>query len=299
MLSLAESYRYAESLTRAEAKNFFYSFRFLPRDKRLGICAVYAFSRRCDDTVDAVEEADIPEADARAGLAHLSSFLGESAPDDPLVPALQDTLGRFSIPRKPLDELIRGMGMDLVEKRYETFDELYKYCYRAASVVGLVCIEIFGYTNPEAPGLAVKLGIAMQLTNILRDVAEDHDRGRVYLPQEDLRRFGYSEEDLEQRALNDNFRELMQFEVARAQTYFRESAPLFDLVASDARGCPLLLKRFYSRLLEIIEKRRYDVFTKRPRLPLHEKLRLAGRLWFESKTGLGRGNQAHIQKEVT
>jgi phytoene synthase len=282
MVSLAESYRYAERLTRAEAKNFFYSFRFLPPHKRQSICAVYAFSRRCDDTVDAVEEASVSPEQARSGLAHLSSFLGQAPPEDPLVPALQDTMRRFSIPRTPLDDLIAGMEMDLVKKRYETFDELYQYCYRAASVVGLVCIRIFEYTDEKATDFAVQLGIAMQLTNILRDVLEDRDRGRRYLPAEEVARFGYSDADLEDGTVNESFRELMRFQVARAREYFESAEPLFELLAPDARYCPVLLMRFYKKILEHIEAQDYDVLHRRPRLSLPEKVRLAGSLWLEA-----------------
>jgi len=191
------------------------------------------------------------------------------------------------VPREPLDELIAGMEMDLVKKRYETFAELYQYCYRAASVVGLVCIEIFGYRTDEATEArhcAEKLGIAMQLTNILRDVKEDEARGRVYLPAEDLTRFGYCADDLGRGVVDDRFRALMRFEVARAHEFFREAEPLFAIVEPESRYCPLLLQRFYQRILRRIERSGYDVFTRRPRLPWHEKLGLAAALWIEAAT---------------
>jgi phytoene synthase len=299
MVSLEDSYRYAEALTRAEARNFFYAFRFLPPVRRRSICAVYAFSRRSDDAVDAVETAAASEEEARARLEVLRSFLGESPPDDPLVPALRDTIERFSVPRSALHELIAGMEMDLVKKRYESFAELYEYCYRAASVIGLVCIQIFGHRGGEAPELAIKLGIAMQLTNILRDLKEDERRGRIYLPADEMRRFGYTAGDISRSVVDDRFRALMRYQVARARTYFTAAQPLFPLLLPESRQCPVLLMRFYSRILDIIEERGYDVLSRRPRLPLLDKLRMAGSLWIES-AALRRGLQAEpIQKDVT
>lgn len=283
MVTTLESYRYAEKITRARAKNFYYAFWFLPPERRRSIFAVYTFSRRADDAVDSAgtEEADATRA--RHELDFLRSFLGATPPDDPLVPALKDTMERYSIPPAPFDELLLGMEMDLVKKSYETFDELFDYCYRAASVIGLISIEIFGYQGREAPDLAVKLGVAMQLTNILRDVEEDKARGRIYLPREDMDRFGYSEKDLLRGVVDERFRSLMDFEVKRARGFFKEAEPLFRLIEPESRYCPVLLMRFYSRILERIEAQRYDVIHRRPSLPWLEKLRLAGSTWIEAR----------------
>lgn len=283
MISLEQSYRQAARITRSRAKNFYYTFLFLPPPRRRSIFAVYAFSRRADDAVDSVEELGTSPAEARASLAYLRSLLGPQAPDDPLVPALRDTIERYRISLEPFEELLAGMEMDLVKKSYDTFEELYAYCYRAASVVGLISIEIFGHSGPASRAPAEKLGIAMQLTNILRDVAEDLDRGRRYLPLEDLRRFDYGDADLQRRLVDDRFRRLMMFQVERARSYFREAEPLFPLLRPESRWCPVLLRRFYSRILDRIEEQGYDVFRRRPSLSFPQKLRIAGALWLESR----------------
>lgn len=283
MISLEASYAYARRLTRARARNFYYTFLFLPAERRRSIYPIYAFSRRADDAVDAVEESGTSEERALSDLEHLRSLLEESPPDDPLVPALRDTVKRFSIAREPFEELLLGMRMDLEKKSYRTYDELYRYCYRAASVIGLISIEIFGNEGPPAREPAIELGIAMQLTNILRDVDEDLRRGRIYLPEEDMARFGYSSDDLRLRIADDRFRSLMAFEVNRARDCFRSAERLFPMILPESRYCPILLQRFYSRILERIERQDYDVLHHRPRLPLHEKLRIAGRTWLESR----------------
>ncbi len=302
---LTQSYDYAADLTRREAKNFYHGFRFLTPERRRGIYAVYAYSRRLDDAVDAVEEKSVSPDAARRDLAHLRSFLEDSAPDDILVPALQDTIERYGIATRHFEELIAGMEMDLEIRRYATFPDLYRYCYRAASAVGLVCIEIFGYQGKPVSGAngtgepaehatgptadvadpAEALGIAMQLTNIIRDVAEDLGRDRIYLPLEDLARFEYSEDDLRDRIIDDRFRALMRFQVERAREYFHKAEPLYALVVPESRFCPVLLGRFYSRILDRIEHRGFDVLSRRPSLPKYEKLKLFAKTWLEARRG--------------
>ena len=164
------------------------------------------------------------------------------------------------------------MEMDLEKQRYGTFDELYEYCYRAASAVGLICIEIFGYREAAARKHAEELGIAMQLTNILRDIREDMMRGRIYLPGEDLDRFGYSEAELSRSELTPAFRDLMKFQVTRAKDYFQRAEALFPLIDAEARYCPLLLKQLYSKILDKIERQGYDVFSRRPSLSRFQKI---------------------------
>jgi phytoene synthase len=298
MTSLTDSYRYAEKLTRTKARNFSYAFRFLPPERRRSICAVYAFSRRADDAVDAVEERQASAAEARSNLARLRLLLGEAPPGDPLAPALADTIRRYGIDRRHLEELLEGMEMDLVKKRYASFEELHGYCYRAASVIGLVCIEIFGHDGGEAPVLAEKLGVAMQLANIVRDVKEDEARGRIYLPREEMERFGYREEDLHAGVVDARFRALIRFQVERARECFRAAEPLFPLIHPESRYCPMLLMRLYLRILRLIEQRDYDVLGRRPSLPWRQKVLLAGSLWLEARAARRR-LQAPIQKEVT
>jgi len=294
-LSTEESYAYAQRLTRAAAKNFYYTFWFLPPERRRSIFAVYAFSRRADDAVDSTEDGRVSEDAARSALNHLRGLLDPEPPDDPLAPALRDTIERFSLAVGPFAELLAGMEMDLVKTRYATFDDVYLYCYRAAAVVGLVCIEIFGHEDdPAVRDLAVKLGIAMQLTNILRDVKEDAARGRIYVPEEDLRRFHYSADDLSRGIVDQRFRSLLRFQVDRARGYFHAAEPLYSLILPESRYCPVLLMRFYSRILDRIELQDYDVLRRRPRLPWHEKLRLAGATWLEAR----RVRPRHIQNDV-
>jgi phytoene synthase len=283
MATVEESYAYAESLTRAQRTTFYHTFRFLTPPRRRAIYAVYAFSRRLDDAVDSVDEKAVTAEEARRDLAFLTSFLDKNPPDDPLVPGLRDTIERFSIPRRYFDELIEGMAMDLDVRRYATFADLYAYCYRAASAVGLVCVEIFEYEGDGVEEPAEALGIAMQLTNILRDIAEDSRRGRIYLPLEDLDRFGYGEDELTRGVLNDRFRDMMRFQVGRARHYFELSDPLFPLVVPESRYCPELLRRFYSTILDQIERQDFDVFTERPSLPPYRKLAILGRTWWEAR----------------
>ena len=177
MPTVEASYEYAGRIARAEAKNFYFTFLLLPPEKRRSLFALYAYSRRVDDAVDAVEESGVDPEKARADLAHLARFIEPDPPDDILVPALTDSIERFSIPTVHFRELIAGMEMDLEIRRYATFDDLYTYLYRAASAIGLACMSVFGFDGDEALEPAEDLGIAMQLTNILRDVSEDLSRG--------------------------------------------------------------------------------------------------------------------------
>ena len=274
MAHSVKSYSHAREVTRREAKNFYYAFRLLDPARRNAIYAVYAFSRRADDAVDSVQEKNASEEEARSKLDGLSRLLRGEAPEDPLSPALLDTIERFKIPVEHFSELLLGMEMDLEKKRYETFDELYTYCFRAASAVGLICIEIFGYSEDAeaAHQHAEELGIAMQLTNILRDVREDMTLGRIYLPGEDLARFNYSEAELSRYEFTPAFRDLMEFQVERARDYFQRSEALFPLIDTQTRYCPVLLKRLYSKILDRIESQGYDVFSRRPALSRLQKL---------------------------
>jgi phytoene synthase len=281
--SIEESYRYAARLTRAKARNFAYSFWFLSPERRRAIAAVYAYSRRLDDCVDAAVEGCLDREEARRGLDRLRALL-QSEEGDPLGPALADTIRRFSIPLAPFHDLIAGMEMDLEVDRYATFEELRGYCYRAASTVGLICIEIFGNDGAAARPPAIDLGIAMQLTNVLRDIPEDLRRGRIYLPREDLARFGYSEEDLARQVVNGAFQALMAFQVSRARDYFARAAGLLSHLKPESRRCPALLASFYLAILDRIERANHDVFLRRPRLSLGRKLALAGTQIFRSPT---------------
>ncbi len=281
---------FKRDLSKIIQSNFFYSFLFLPQHKREAIMDVYSFCRAIDDVVDEVEDGG--EAGHRRSdpLTELAGWRAEleacysGKPARPQTKRLRRVLDRFPIPKAYFDELITGCEMDLLQHRYQTFDELYHYCYRVASVVGLICIEIFTYRSPCTREYAVNLGLALQLTNILRDLKEDAGRGRIYLPQEDLERFGYSEQELCQAVVNDRFRELMRFECARARDYYHRASACLPpedqptLVAAQTMG------KIYYRLLEQIERVDYDVYHHRIRLHRPERFLIAFGEW--SRAGI-------------
>ncbi|HVX13811.1 MAG TPA: presqualene diphosphate synthase HpnD [Pirellulales bacterium] len=274
--SLASSYETCRRLARRSAKNFYYSFLVLPPEKRRAMCALYAFSRHTDDLVDSRQ----PVAQRRAALADWRRSLDrglEGTFDSPVLPALVDTVERYGLPPRYLHELIDGVEMDLERNEYETFAELSDYCYKVASVVGLCCIHIWGFTDERAFEPAIKCGIALQLTNILRDLKEDAAAGRIYLPQEDLRRFDYSAEDLRCGLIDRRFRELMRFEVERAERFYAEAAELDRWLSSDGHVVFGAMTGIYRGLLDAIKRADGDVFQRRIRLTTWRKLRIAGR----------------------
>jgi len=268
MKPVERSYEYCRRVARRRAKNFYYSFVLLSRPQRNAMCAIYAFMRYCDDLSD---EPGATRAGIERWRAEMEEALAGRFSGHPVWPAFYHTVRRFGIPHDYLREMIDGVVSDLEPRRFQTFDELYRYCYQVASVVGLTVIHIFGFDTPSAPPLAEKCGVAFQLTNILRDIREDVARGRVYLPQEDLARFGVSEEDLAAGNRSPAFLQLMQFEADRAHFYYRESQPLLDLIHPRSRPSLWALITIYSRLLDRIEAGGYDVFRKRVRLSAFEK----------------------------
>ena len=279
---LESAYADCRNITRREAKNFYYAVVTLPRDKRKAIYAAYAFCRQCDDSVD---DAASPEAKLSA-LAYLQDNLDlafRGRPATPVFLALSDTADRYDIPQEYFSEIIRGVESDLVKTRYQNFDELREYCYRVASVVGLVCLQIFQYRDAGAREYAVDLGLAMQLTNIIRDVREDWSMGRVYLPQDEMARFGYTEEQLGAGVHNDAFVELLRFQGQRAREYFRSGFRLLPCLSRRSRACPAALGAIYSRVLDRIEESGYDVLgEQRIALSGGEKARIAARAWAAS-----------------
>lgn len=276
--SLEEAYAYCTDLTRRRARNFYYAFITLPKEKRKAIYAAYAFCRLSDDYSD--EEIPVDEKSALlSGLHDLVDKAFDGAPDSEVFVALLDASNRYGIPRDYFHEIINGVEMDLVNNSYETFEDLYQYCYRVASVVGLVCIEIFEYTDPKAREYATDMGIAMQLTNILRDIEEDCGRGRVYLPQDELARHEVTEESLQVGDTGPEFRAMMKEQVSRARGYFERSAALLPLLKPRSRLCPAVLRALYSAVLDRIEARDYDVFGERVALSSREKLAITARVW--------------------
>jgi 15-cis-phytoene synthase len=270
-MSTGESYAFCENVARKQAKNFYYSFLLLDVDRRKAMCAIYAFMRYCDDLSDAAGVQDRAGSIARWRHDLEIAFQGRT-PDNPLWPAFVDTVERYRIPHKYFFDMIDGVGSDLEPRSIPTFAELYDYCYHVASVVGLTIIHIFGFDSPEALTLAEKCGIAFQLTNVLRDVREDAENGRVYLPEEDLARFQVSAAELRAAASSPQWKELLKFEAARARDYYRESAPLVAMVSAQSRASLRALIGIYSRLLDRIEASDYDVLTRRIRVPTWEKI---------------------------
>ena len=266
--------------------NFYYSFLVLPSAKRRAIIAVWDFCRAVDDAVDAPTAARdtgvLDEPALKAELARwrreVDSCFGESEPRTAQGRCLKPHVTRFNLPRQPLDDLIDGVEMDVGDRRYETFDDLYEYCVRVASAVGLICIEIFGYQNKGAREYAIALGVALQLTNIIRDVPTDFKQGRVYLPLEDLDRFGCTDDDLG-GGVSPRVRDVLEFECQRARSFYRRAArelPHEDatsLVAAEIMGA------IYLAILERIEGRDYDVFSNVVRVPRPRRAMIAASVW--------------------
>ncbi len=274
-----EAYQVCQQITKREAKNFYYGFIALPEPKRHAIYAAYAFSRQCDEAVDS-QASDIEKLETLENARQRLYQCYAGQPADPITVALHDAVTRYPIPMSYFEALIEGMAMDIEVSRYRTFEALRGYCYRAASVIGLICIEIFGYRQPQAKTFAVDLGIAMQLTNILRDLKEDAGRGRIYLPQQELRDFGVSEADILAGRLTDQFRALMRYQARRAHKYFASGARLLPLLPPRSRMCTAVLQGLYSEILNRIEAANYDVFSKRIGLSTLEKTQLTAWLWF-------------------
>jgi phytoene synthase len=273
-LSLAEAYRHCADLTRVHSRSFFLSSHFLPREKRAAIRALYAFCRTSDDIVDQASEGVERE------LAHWVALAQAPQPPQhhPVLVAWQDTVARYTIPQALANELLAGVAMDLTVSRYATFDDLWLYCYRVASVVGLIAMHIVGHEEGATP-YAVSLGVALQLTNILRDVGEDAQRGRIYLPQEDLRRFGLCDEDILHGRCDERFRALMRFEIARAHALYEEAWPGIALLSRDSQFAIGAAAEVYRGILHKIVAHDYDVFSQRAHLSLAEKLLVLPRMW--------------------
>ncbi len=269
---IAVAYSVCRSIARSAAKNFYYAFLVLPSAKRQALCAVYAFMRRCDDISD---DGNLPPYERRQKLEAWLDLL-----------ALTDTQRRFKIPVELLDQLAYGTGMDIQDNAgganalqvlYGTFGDLRVYCYRVASVVGLVCIRIFGYRDAAAEPLAENLGLAFQLTNIIRDIKEDAGMGRIYLPGEDLASFKVAVEEFRQTAIPERLRWLLAAEADRAREYYGAARDLMLLIDEDSRPALWVLVSIYTRLLEKIADRKYDVFGKKIKLTVREKVFILGK----------------------
>jgi phytoene synthase len=285
------AYSVCRSIARSAAKNFYYGFMVLPRRKRNALSAVYAFMRRCDDIADDPTQSPDDRHDKLAEwLNKVHRALAGQPTDDPVLLALTDAQRTYQIPVGLLDQLAYGTAADLdpdqphaspggpLVARYRTYEELRQYCYGVASVVGLVCIRIFGYNDPAAEPLAERCGLAFQLTNIIRDVKEDVAVGRVYFPQEDLARFSLTATGLTSPTINaPRIRLLLGMEADRAREAYAAGEELIPLVNEDSQPALWVLITIYRRLLEKIAANDYDVFKERIRLTVPEKLSILGK----------------------
>jgi phytoene synthase len=288
---LNHAYSVCKGIARRSAKNFYYGFLVLPSDKRNALCAVYAFMRHADDI------SDDPNLDPRQKREKLGEWLQSTnnvfagnPTDDPVLMALADAQKRFKIPPQLFEKLVQGTSMDLDIPANgdvpavvcRTFEDLKQYCYYVASIVGLVCIRIFGYEDKKAEFLAEDCGLAFQLTNIIRDVKEDAGMGRIYIPEEDLVRFNLAADQLAPNGLggpakSELLRPVLEYEADRARRYYESAKWLMELVEEDSRPALWVLVEIYSRLLKKISERNYDVLTERVSLTLWEKLRVLSR----------------------
>lgn len=273
---MAES---AKEISKKSKSSFYYAFNLLPEEKRDAMNTVYAFCRKTDDIVDENKDStDLKYEKLRKWRIEFEkSFSGHS--EFLLLNKLGTTISKFNIPLDPFFELIKGMEMDLQKDRYKSFDDLQLYCYRVASTVGLMCIEIFGYKHPSTKQFAIDLGIALQMTNILRDIGKDAKNGRIYLPQEDLKRFNYSEEEIISLVYNDNFIDLMKYETSRAKQYFHSATKNLDLDDKKTMFAARAMQHIYFKMLEKIVAADYDVLHKEIKVNKFEKVGIALGVW--------------------
>jgi phytoene synthase len=283
--NLAASYEHCSHVAKTQARNFYYSFLTLTPERRASMCAIYAFMRYSDDVSDEAASDRSKEREMTEWRAALERAFRGDYGSSMILPAFHDTVQKYKIPEQYFHELIDGTEMDLTKKRYETFAELHQYCYRVASVVGFVCIHVWGFDEAGGKALdyAEDCGLAFQLTNILRDVREDAERDRIYLPQEDLRRFGVTEDDLRSGRLTDNFRQLMRFEVERAKSYYERAGRLTPLVHPAGRPTLTIMMKIYRGILDNIERNNYDVHSRRARVSTPRKLGIVAGAWLQSR----------------
>jgi phytoene synthase len=276
---------YCRKLTEKSKSNFYYAFLFLPSEKREALEAVYAYCRLVDDVVD--EEAPVEKklAGIEKWRRELEAVYNGAKTEHPVVLKLREAVSRFAIRREDMEAVIDGCAMDITQNRYESWDDLRTYCYRVASAVGLMCIEIFGYCTPKAREYAVDLGIALQLTNILRDVAEDARRGRIYLPAEDLRAFGVSEEDLIDGRKTPAFTRMMQFEGQRARSHYLRARAAIGKSERRQLVVAEIMGDIYYALLEQLERTGFDVFNGKTEVTRGRKMAIAIGKFAQAKLG--------------
>ena len=273
----------SKKISKESKSSFYYAFSLLPQAKRDAMNDIYAFCRCTDDIVDEGNDPDDLKFENlhkwRVELEKALRFESSS----PLLNKVSKSIQKFNIPLEPFFELIRGMEMDIQHKRYFTFNDLQTYCYRVASTVGLMCIEIFGYKNPSARDFAINLGLALQLTNILRDVKTDAENGRIYLPKEDMDRFNYTEEELLKNIYNENFVLLMRYEADKAKEYFKKADMSLRFEDKPSMFAARAMQHIYSRLLQKLEDANFNVFDKKIKVSKLDKTALALGVWAKYK----------------
>ncbi len=270
----------AKEISKKSKSSFYYAFNLLPAAKRDAMNTVYAFCRETDDIIDEGSEPDeLKFAKLHKWRVELEKSINGNS-DYTLLNRLGKTISGFDIPLEPFFELIKGMEMDLQKKRYSSFDDLMVYCYRVASTVGLICIEIFGYKDKQhTKDFAVNLGIALQLTNILRDIKKDSEKGRIYLPQEDLARFKYSDNDILNRNYNAGFKDLMSYEVGRATSYFEKATMSLNLDDKASMFAARAMQHIYHKMLQKIIEADYDVYNQNIKVSKFEKVGISLGVW--------------------
>lgn len=273
----------AKAITKHHAKTFYFASRFLKKEKRSSAYTVYAICRISDEAVDGKQ--DSSALDNLAILQQKIDSAYKNAPlADSLLSAFQQSINKYHIPKKYFDALIEGMHMDLYKNRYKNFEELYDYCYKVAGVVGLIMLEIFGYTDPKATDYAISLGVAMQLTNILRDVKEDFNRNRIYLPENEMQRFQVSKNDISRSQINENFKALMKFQIARSREYYEKAKQGIKMLDDlNSRFVVCAMADIYSGILNSIEKNDFDVFTRRACVSTPRKIIAVLKIIFKGK----------------
>lgn len=262
----------AEKITRGFAKTFYLASVFLPKDKRLASYAVYALCRLSDESVDSMQAHSKKEALNKISKS-IETAYSKNPINDYLLLSFRYTVIKYAIPKEYFDELIEGMRMDLTQTCYNNFNELYSYCYRVAGIVGLIMLRILGAREKSAEEFALSLGIAMQITNILRDIKEDSSRGRIYLPLEDLNKFSLSKEYIASNKVNDNFIGLMKFEIKRCREYYQKGQKGIPMITGPReRFVVIAISEMYSQILRQIEKQSYDIFSSRAHLNKFQKI---------------------------
>ena len=269
----------AKEIAKKSNSSFYYAFNLLPAQQRDAMNTVYAFCRQTDDIVDEGTTPDyIKYEKLRKWRIELEKSLNGHS-EYPLINKLSKTIQNFNIPLQPFFDLIRGMEMDLQRKRYVTFNDLQTYCYNVASTVGLMCIEIFGYRHPSAKDFAINLGIALQLTNILRDIKKDAEKGRIYIPKEDMDKFNYNELDVFNNTYNENFQNMMKYQVERAREYFNAATACLNREDKKAMFAARAMQHIYSRMLNKIVDADYNVYQNKIKISTFKKVGISLGVW--------------------